>query len=134
MKVPRLDLSPLDPRRDPEWQRRLGTSVMARVEEIGSHPPPSRRVVEAHDPVGDLLSLARPALIAASVIVTVCVAGNALRLRDRAPSSPDAAYAPDAPRQFPLASAVGLEGPWARWVEEGHSPSASEVLAAARGY
>ena len=135
MTDPRFDLSPLDPEADPAWKDRVSDAIMARVGQVAARSPLAPTPAHVDDPMAELLSLARPALLAASLIATLAMLQSGRRSRPVASSpAPAESSGRDAETQFPLASAVGLDGPWARWVEEGRSPSASEVLAAARGY
>ena len=135
MKDSRLDLSPLDPSVDKAWNARVSDAIMVRVEQLAAGTPLAPMSSHVIDPIAELLSLARPALLAASVIATLALLQSGRHSRPRASSpAPTESRVRDAETQFPVASAVGLAGPWARWVEEGRSPSAGEVLAAARGY
>jgi hypothetical protein len=112
----RIDLTPLDPDRDPAWRRHLVQGVMARV---AGRAPARRR----YDTVDELLRIARPALLAASVIAVAALLGRRERHRSA-----------DIAPQFAVAEAMGLSGPLAGWVEQGRTPTAAEVLAALRGY
>lgn len=129
---PRLDLSPLDPGIDPDWEGTLSDAIMSRVR--AGTPLSVSTAGETQDAIAALLSIARPALLAASILVTAAMVESSVHWRAEASSPSTQSRSSNASSRFPLASAVGLVGPWASWVEENRSPSPAEVLAAARGY
>lgn len=126
----RLDLSPLDPDEDPAWRERLVRSVMSQVRAASA--PRAQVPVSRADLLFDLLSLARPALAAASLAAAAALIAAGLGVRGRDGHAGPAASAQR--DRFAIAEAVGLPGPVAGWVEGGRAPSAGEVLAAVRGY
>ncbi|HSB55832.1 MAG TPA: hypothetical protein VLD58_15830 [Gemmatimonadales bacterium] len=106
-----IDLSPLDPRRDPaRFERMVGAIVQAAMT-----PPRATRGTLV---LAELLRWTRPALAAAAVVALV--AGTALFSLRRPSAAPGEA----------ILEAVGIPEPLAAWARADHYPSTAELLAA----
>lgn len=106
MNEERIDLSALDPARDPDRIEKIVEGVRAGIE---------RRIGEESWTAG-LGRAWMPALLAAAVTGVLAVA--ALRFIDSPTVGAD-----------PLAVSIGVPAPLARWAAEEEPPSVAEVLA-----
>ena len=129
----RLDLSPLDPERDPAWRERLVQAVMTPVRNSSRpgmelRPGPSWNRA---DLLSDLVALTRPALglAFAAAAVMILVSGSVVHGADQPRTS-------ESPRveSYDIAEALGMPQALASWVEGGRTPSTGELLATLRGY
>ncbi|MGH7567305.1 MAG: hypothetical protein ACREK2_10790 [Gemmatimonadota bacterium] len=106
----RIDLSPLDPARDPDRVERIMGAVRAGIAGSGSIEPWTAPLARAWI----------PALLAAAIAGLLAVS---------APRSLEQP-APTAGTADPLAISIGVPAPIARWAASEEPPSAAEVLAA----
>lgn len=113
MEPERVDLSPLDPSRDPLAYERLVRRVMS-----AAGPELARRA-RASTPLALLAGWARPTLAAAAVIAVLAL--GALLATDRAGPRMETAS---------VTEALGVPEPAAAWLSEGREPTAADLVLA----
>lgn len=128
-----LDLTPLDPDRDPAWRERLVETVMTSVRHDTRvlrelHFTPARMEESL---LSDLLAFTRPALAAAFASAALIIAVSSV-----AASGSARREEVQSPRvgRYPVAEALGMPEALASWVEGGRAPSTGELLSTLGGY
>lgn len=128
-----IDLTPLDPDRDPAWREHLVRGVMTGVRSNARVLPDARPTPASsrRDTLSELLALTRPSLVitfaaAVMMIFVSSIRTSAVDRPRRSDASPVERYA--------VAEALGMPGAVASWVEGGRAPSAGEVLGVLGGY
>jgi hypothetical protein len=118
----RLDLSPLDPSREPG---RLDDIIRAAMVRIGRGEAPLPDMGPGRgDTIADLAGIGVRALIAASILAALAVGAGRTFAARAARGIPS----------YPVAQALGLPPTVAGWVEGGEAPTPSGLLSTMRGY
>lgn len=115
---PRLDLSPLDPRRDPDRWERMVAGVLARAS-----IPDAIVIPLVRGPLATLAGWARPLLAAAAAIV-------ALSLVSLGGQAPAVAVAASADEPATMVEALAVPEPVAGWITEERGPQRGDLLVA----